>query len=191
MRLLEALIVGGVVSNGISAGAAPATAVAVTDAAQNQGAMVIVYASRLKDAADAWAKYRGAEGGWSIITRAVDASADPQAQMRQIQQFIRQAYEPWQAGDPQHFCVLLLGDADPNNSTSTETKKLSETAVNAANPANFCIPTWHFPQTDPTLNAKAEPEFISDHPYQTLHDGDDVPAFALGRIPARSNEEAL
>lgn len=149
---------------------------------QSPGAILILYGDGLKPAADAWAQYRGGPGGWGITTHAVHASADPTSQQRELQQLIREAFQPWKDRNPQHFCVLLLGDANPNNALDP---KLT------APGSNICIPTWYFPQTDPAMGAQDDPEFISDQPYQTLHDGDDQPAFPLGRIPARSNEEAL
>src|SRR5436190_5899216 len=137
-------------------------------AAQSQGHLVIVYADGLKPAADAWTEYRGGQGGWNVTTHAVASTDKPDNQLKDIQQFIRQARE---SSHPAPFAVLLLGDANPDNAADKDSEEAGK---------NLCIPTWHFPQTDPSLGSKYDPEFISDQPYQTLHDADDAPAFPLG-----------
>jgi hypothetical protein len=63
--------------------------------------------------------------------------------------------------------VLLLGDADDD-----------------------AIPAFSFRQADSSLASRTTDSYISDDPYQDL-DSDGLPDIALGRIPARSAEEAV
>ncbi len=51
------------------------------------------------------------------------------------------------------------------------------------------IPTFYFPQNDPTLRRRVDDTYATDDPYQQLDD-DSLPDVALGRVPVGSNEEA-
>lgn len=132
--------------------------------------LLIIYASELEPAAREWAAYRQSTPGgeWRVELHTTPPTTDAAAQRQTLRQFIRQFHAD-QHGDTTQdsFAVLLLGDADPQG-----------------------IPTWTFPQNDPVLQSRNDKTYVSDHPYQLLDDRDDAPDFALGRVPARTLEEA-
>ena len=64
--------------------------------------------------------------------------------------------------------VLLLGDVGPEG-----------------------VPTFHFDQTDPALRNGGEATFASDHPYALPASGAESAMIAVGRVPARTESEAL
>jgi hypothetical protein len=132
---------------------------------------MIVHAPVLRDVAREWADYRNTHG-WTASTHEVpalsaEANADHDAHRLAIRQIIRTAHASAKSVDPSHFAVLLLGDDD-------------------------AIPPWPFEQTDPLLISDGDGEriFISDQPYQLADDDNDVADFPLGRVPARSNDQA-
>ncbi len=129
------------------------------------GGLLIVHADDLGEAAGAWSEYRSARG-WRVVTHAVAGGGDTPSKRADLAARIRRfaAEQP----DGSSRAVLLLGDADTGG-----------------------IPTWHVAQKDPTLRPAGDAVYATDHPYQLLADGDLAPAIALGRVPARTPDEAL
>jgi hypothetical protein len=149
-----------------------AIAVAVCNAARSEGpgSYLILASPELRLAADAWARYRAAEG-WAVTTIPVRPELDSETARREARERIRaHASDAATRGCVGQSClVLILGDAE--------------------HPGG--VPTWHVPQPDPSLRAGDSAVFATDEPYQCLDDGDHVPDLALGRVPARSVEEAM
>ena len=131
------------------------------------GSYLIIHAAHLEKAAAAWADYR-TKDGWNVLRHAVEPTKDVPAQRRELREFIREASSIPKDNQPPTIAVLLLGDADPRG-----------------------VPTWTFPQLDPALRDIDDDNYATDHPYQLIDDTDDLPDIALGRIPARTNDEAL
>jgi hypothetical protein len=132
--------------------------------------LVIVHASSLKPQAQQWAEYRQspAGGSWRIVLHESKPADDLDVQRHEIQTAIRKAFQNAAPKADDQFAVLLLGDAEPNG-----------------------VPAWKFPQPDPMLQGGRDFEFITDHPYQLISGEGPKPNFALGRIPARTAEEAI
>jgi len=130
-----------------------------------QRTLLIVHAPALAASAKEWAAYR-TRTGWTVERREIAATANPDAdaQRQAIRQAIRSAHSHAAASDLSGFAVLLLGDDD-------------------------ALPAWHFDQTDP-LVMDDDRQYISDQPYQFADDADEIPDFALGRVPARSDDDA-
>ena len=133
----------------------------------SRGSYLIIHAAHLEKAAAAWADYR-TKDGWNVLRHAVEPTKDVPAQRRELREFIREASSIPKDNQPPTIAVLLLGDADPRG-----------------------VPTWTFPQLDPALRDIDDDNYATDHPYQLIDDADDLPDIALGRIPARTNDEAL
>ncbi|MBI4878533.1 MAG: hypothetical protein HY812_02595 [Planctomycetes bacterium] len=136
---------------------------------EERGVLWIVHAEGLKSAAQAWREYREA-AGWRVTLLPADRSLAIAERRAEIADLLRAAHrlhrESPRAQEP--FAALLLGDADDAG-----------------------IPGFYFPQTDPALRARGARDYLSDHPYRAAADEDAEPLFALGRVPARSAEEAL
>ena len=132
-----------------------------------RGTYVIIHAAHLAAAAAAWDEYR-TEDGWNVVRHAVQPSDDLPAQRDELREAIRQAAATPKNDPPPTVAVLLLGDADANG-----------------------VPTWTLPQPDPALQDIDDDNYATDHPYQLIDDTDDLPDIALGRIPARTNDQAL
>ena len=130
-----------------------------------QRTLLIVHSPALAASAKEWAAYR-TRTGWTVELREIAATANPDAdaQRQAIRQAIRSAHSHAAASDLSGFAVLLLGDDD-------------------------ALPAWHFDQTDP-LVMDDDRQYISDQPYQFADDADEIPDFALGRVPARSDDDA-
>ena len=126
-------------------------------------AVLLVAHQDLAAAVEQWRAHRAAQG-WRVEHLEVLAS-DAQ-RPASLQARIRQRAGALLAEGARRVDVLLLGDAD-------------------------VIPPFRFGQPDPRLVDRADREFASDHPYQLLDEGDELPDLALGRIPARTVEEAL
>jgi len=131
--------------------------------------MLIVHAQHLRTNAEDWANYRG-QTGWSARILAVqplkeDQSSDSLARSIMVQ--IEHAWGDALADGVSEFAVLLLGDADIQG-----------------------IPTFRFHQHDPDLTHRLDTHFASDHPYSSGSTSRDQPRFPLGRIPARTSDEA-
>lgn len=133
----------------------------------SRGSYLIIHASHLKQAAAAWADYR-TEDGWNVVRHPVEPAENISAQRRALRRTIRRFAADRQEDATLPIAVLLLGDADPRG-----------------------VPTWIFPQPDPALRDIADDNYATDHPYQLIDDTDDLPDIALGRIPARTNAEAI
>ncbi|MEE9130924.1 MAG: C25 family cysteine peptidase [Phycisphaerales bacterium] len=131
------------------------------------GSYLIIHASHLEKAAAAWADYR-TEDGWNVVRHPVEPTDDVAAQRRALRRTIRQFALDHQEDATLPIAVLLLGDADPRG-----------------------VPTWTFPQLDPALQDIDDDNYATDHPYQLIDDTDDLPDIALGRIPARTNDETI
>ncbi|MEE8154483.1 MAG: C25 family cysteine peptidase, partial [Phycisphaerales bacterium] len=135
--------------------------------ATSRGTYIIIHAAHLATAAAAWADYR-TEDGWSVARHPVEPDDDVAVQRRALRRTIRRFAADHQEDAILPIAVLLLGDADPRG-----------------------IPTWTLPQPDPALQDIADDNYATDHPYQLIDDTDDLPDIALGRIPARTNDEAI
>ncbi|MHC4416358.1 MAG: C25 family cysteine peptidase [Planctomycetota bacterium] len=129
-----------------------------------RGTYLVVYAEHLAGAAREWADYRAA-CGWHVFRYPVRQTEDVATRRRALQAHIRRlAREHRSRG---RLAVLLLGDANEQG-----------------------IPTWTFPQPDPTLRSTRDPHYATDHPYQLLGDPDGRPEVLLGRVPANTPEQA-
>ena len=131
------------------------------------GSYLIIHAAHLEKAAAAWADYR-TQDGWNVVRHPVEPADEVAAQRRALRRTIRQFAADHQEDATLPIAVLLLGDADARG-----------------------VPTWTFPQLDPALRDIDDDNYATDHPYQLIDDTDDLPDIALGRIPARSNDEAI
>ena len=135
----------------------------------------LIHTPELEPVAREWAAYRASElgGGWRIVRHAVTKNSDADALRREIQSFIRAAHREAAPRNPADFMVLLLGDATSQSDSAA-------------------IPAWYFPQVDSVMRSGdgSNDQFASDHPYQLIDDGSDSPDLALGRVPARTVEEA-
>ena len=134
-------------------------------AGPERGTLWIVHPQALTQAANKWMEYR-TETGWktSLVPTPCDGSeADRREELAHL---IRTAQKLRSTAAAGPFCVLLLGDSDS-------------------------IPAFPFIQHDPALQSKDAPTYISDHPYRTDGAGGERPLVALGRVPARTNQEAL
>ncbi len=136
-------------------------------AATPRGIYIIIHAAHLATAAAAWAEYR-TEDGWNVVHHAVEPTDNVAAQRHELREVIRQTAANLKNAQPPTVAVLLLGDAEPRG-----------------------VPTWTFPQPDPALHDIDSDNYATDHPYQLIDDTDDLPDIALGRIPARTNDEAI
>lgn len=124
--------------------------------------LILVADEALDAVAEDWIGYRRQQG-WAV--QLVRLSRGSPTSPQDLQATLRGLAGPArESGSPQ-VSVLLLGDAD-------------------------VIPTFRFPQPDPRLVDRADPEFSSDHPYQLLDDLDELPDLALGRIPVRTPDAA-
>ena len=129
-----------------------------------QGHYLLVYSQHLLPVATDWAAYRASQG-WGVEMMPVDPEAEALETREAIKSRIRRlAVEHDGKG---RVAVLLLGDV-----------------------AKGGIPTWTLEQTDATLRSGRDATYATDHPYQVLADGDDLPVIAVGRVPARPAEEA-
>ncbi|MCI0676993.1 MAG: C25 family cysteine peptidase [Phycisphaerales bacterium] len=137
--------------------------------------LLLIHAEHLQPVAQEWATYRESNigGAWRVILHSNPPAENLAAHRADLQNWIRETHASIQPSpDASTFAVLLLGDA-PSADSSPQG-----------------IPTWKFPQTDPSLVSGDQRSFISDHPYQLADDRDDSPDFPLGRIPAQTPEEA-
>ena len=101
---------------------------------------------------------------WTPRTLEVPPAEEPASLRRRLRDaLLAHAAEP--GASLSGAAVLLLGDAD-------------------------ALPPWRFHQHDASLFDRDDPAFASDHPFQLLDDADEIPDFALGRIPARDNAQA-
>ncbi|MEM7229682.1 MAG: C25 family cysteine peptidase [Planctomycetota bacterium] len=126
--------------------------------------LMIVHGSALSDAADAWAAYR-LSTGWNVVVAAVPAIDDENARRHATQRMIR---DTAQRHANELFAVLLLGSTSENG-----------------------IPTFMHDIRDVTLREHRVRTFASDENYQYINDRDTRPDFPLGRIPARTFDEAM
>lgn len=131
--------------------------------ADAHGTYLIVHPPYLAAAARDWADYR-ASHGWRVSTLELAADGDEAMTRVNLRSDIRELAASRPSGG---LMVLLLGDAEARG-----------------------IPTWHFEQRDRTLRSPSDAEYVSDHPYQVLDDGGSRPEIPLGRIPARTNDDA-
>jgi len=134
---------------------------------------IIVHPPHLAEAAREWYEYRHADK-WQVRRVEVKHTPAQSSANTQLQQILRDRFAEHQSRDnAEQFAVLLLGDVPAEDMPG--------------------IATWHFEQHDPLLGANRRSPYMyaTDHPYRLAHDKDDVPDFALGRIPARTNAEAL
>ena len=136
-------------------------------AAAPRGTYIIIHAAHLATAATAWDEYR-TEDGWNVVRHAVEPTDNMPVQRQELREVIRQTTASLKDNQPPNVAVLLLGDADPRG-----------------------VPTWRFPQPDPALQDIDDDNYATDHPYQLIDDTDDLPDIALGRIPARTNDQAI
>lgn len=152
--------------------------IAPAAAASDHRALVVVHAPDLAEVARQWADYRRS-GGWEAVC--IDAAAldAPHAAAgvtaEAIRAELRRRFRAarLRGAGPADFAVLLLGPA----------------AHADGRPA---IPMWHRPQRDPDLiGREGLADIATDLDYQLADDLDDLPDFALGRVPARSVAEAL
>jgi hypothetical protein len=141
------------------------TSVTPADATE-QPTLVIIHPPALRDAALEWAEYR-VQRGWLVARHefAIERTGDDARQA--VCDIIRSAHRAAPSTDADQFAVMLLGDDD-------------------------AISSWPFEQTDPLLISDGDGEriYISDQPYQLADDENDVADFPLGRVPARSNDQA-
>jgi hypothetical protein len=145
-----------------------ATSVSIGQNAASIGTMLIVHSGHLEPAAAAWDAWRS-EQGWRVERVAVGDGRDVPPHAEAIRDLIRRSHQRHaeraaDAASP--FVVLLLGDADERG-----------------------VPTWRFEQRDPDLRSRSDPDYVTDHPYQLIDD-DASPDIALGRVPARTVDEA-
>lgn len=125
------------------------------------GTFAIVAPAALDDAAAAWAAHRSAQG-WDIVD--VDPLDENGRALDPETLHARLRTALRDAAPP--VAILLLGDAD-------------------------VIAPFRFAQPDARLVARGmEPLYVSDHPYRLADDVDELPDWSLGRVPARSVEEA-
>lgn len=127
--------------------------------------LVIVHSPALIESARDWAAYR-TQRGWRVVLLESSPAIDlnPGTQRKTIQAAIRAAHANASAKDAAQFAVMLLGDDD-------------------------VLPAWRYAQTDP-LVMDDDRQYISDQPYQFADDRNQTPDFPLGRVPARSNDDA-
>ena len=168
LDLLGVVVAAAALFGGGCAGGSDPTAIAdpaapaVRVAPPPRRTLLIVHAPHLAESAAAWSAYRSA-GGWAVVCEAYRKPEGPVIAPH-LQARIRTLAG---AHGPDGFHVLLLGDAPDG------------------------VPTWYFLQKDATMREPGEPFYASDHPYRLLDDDDELPDIALGRVPARSDEEAL
>ena len=146
---------------------APRNAAKDAEAAPAVRALLIVHAQHLAEAASEWAEYR-ASTGWrvnTLPTLPVEKSEDSEARATELLTQISRAWGDALADGASEFAVLLLGDAD-------------------------ALPTFRFPQHDSDLQHRLDTHYASDHPYRAGDTKRDQPHFALGRVPARTIDEA-
>lgn len=132
--------------------------------------LLLVAPSSLDVAAAAWTEHRTADG-WRVRRIGTVDGAKHDLTADSLRARLREAAQAATADGAPNVAVLLLGDVrtEPGHG----------------------IPTFHFDQRDPRLVDRHDPRFASDHPYQLLDDADEAPDLALGRVPARSVDEAL
>ncbi|HWB19466.1 MAG TPA: C25 family cysteine peptidase [Phycisphaerales bacterium] len=151
--------------------------------------LVIVHDARLIEATRAWTDYRESPegGGWMVRlvgVGKVGENAEQSETNNEIQKRIREAFKGVKAGNGAEggSAVLILGDVPDGDAARVDA-------------SGGGVPTWKFEQKDhllwATLHGQAVRDYITDEPYQYLDDKDDVPDVALGRVPARNNEEAM
>jgi len=141
--------------------------------------LLLVAPPALEDAAALWTEYRTTQG-WQVVRIGEPHLSDAATLRAEVR---RRAHAALDGGMSQ-LAVLLLGDV----SDSPQAPKAGDPAP--AQPF-VGIPTFRFAQPDPRLIDRSDPQFASDHPYQLLDDEDERPDLALGRIPVRSNAEAM
>ncbi len=138
----------------------------------SQKLFLLIHAADLEPAARAWAEYRR-EDGWTVQLESIAplqsaADADGETARRQlIHDLIRTRFAELRDDGGAELVVMLLGDADERG-----------------------LPTWSFPQHDPSLLDGRDDHYVSDHPYQCIDLEDERPDVALGRVPARTVTEA-
>jgi len=135
-----------------------------------EGLYLILYGPGLQPAAEAWATYR-AQAGWTVTTMPAPDDEDSATRRDKARASIRAHARAAIAapGELPRCMVLILGDSDEPGG----------------------VPTWYRPQPDPSLRVGAELTYATDEPYQCLDDGDQAPDLPLGRVPARSIDDAL
>ncbi len=146
--------------------------------AQGDRVWIVVHPPELAPIAGQWCDYRR-QTGWSVQDLDVSTlspadqsstSIAPVVQAELRRRFADACNRGVRGGN---FAVLLLGPvADANGQPA--------------------IPTWHRPQHDPDLIGRdGLADIATDLNYQLADDRDDLPDFMLGRVPARTAEEAL
>jgi len=134
--------------------------------AASAGELWIVHSPELAEVALEWASCRE-QAGWQVTVWPLPAEGNTGERRLELATLLRQAWSLRARPADNRFCVLLLGDAGPQG-----------------------LPTFSFEQLDPALDdGSRDGGYVSDHPYQTAMPGE-WPCFALGRVPARTNEEA-
>ncbi len=123
---------------------------------------VIVFAPRLREAAEAWRAYRQAQG-WEILLLPTDAAATPESLRASIRDQLLE--RPPAQGEQR--AILLLGDVGPEG-----------------------VPTFTFEQPEPAIREIDDSRFASDHPYALLRGEEERSAIAVGRIPVSTDAEA-
>lgn len=156
--------------------------------------LIIVHPPALKAAADEWAAYRRSKAGgeWEVALHQTDPADSEDARETAIKRVIRLHWQAHQLDEqPPTIDVLLLGDADgPPPVEAASTAPAASRPASPPTPSQT-IPTFHFNQTDPDLLASsADASFAADQPYQLVDDADAAPVIPLGRVPARTVDEA-
>ncbi|NOZ02803.1 MAG: hypothetical protein GXP54_13080, partial [Deltaproteobacteria bacterium] len=127
---------------------------------------MIVAADDLRDAAEAFAAYRESTGYSTLALTISDITGQPTSDEWVIEAISKRVRAVYDERDPDRpFYLLILGDALPVDNDP-------KTMV----PAPLCTVGW-----DPGY---------SDNGYADM-DGDLVPDLAVGRIPVRTNKDAL
>ncbi|MFG0330099.1 MAG: C25 family cysteine peptidase [Phycisphaerales bacterium] len=144
---------------------------------------LVIHARGLEDAAQEWADYRATRGWNAEAIAATDAAGllpphwnDAQLMREGLRQYFRDRFGQAQLRGVTgaDFAVLLLGDVE-------------------APDGSLAIATWPKPNLIASLRSgdPMDERIVGDHDYQRLDDDDDRPDFLLGRVPARSNAEAI
>lgn len=157
-----------------------------SDPAENPASrrFLVIYAKGLEEPAQRWKEYRVLQG-WNAeavgLQEAVEASGvdahGADAVALALRDYLLDEFDKARAlgAVGSDFAVLLLGDVpDAQAGDGPWTR----------------IPAFYHPQRDPALiDPRERPDICTDADYQFFDDGP-VPDFALGRVPARTAEQA-